>query len=1108
MRKRLILFLACLFTGVGLIVAQTITVTGTITSEEDNEPIIGATILVKGTNMGTVSDVNGKFSISNVPGTAKILQISYIGMRTQEVTIKPTLTILMKSDSEILDEVVITGMTATDKRLFTGATDRINAEGSILSGIADISRSLEGRSAGVSVQNVSGTFGTAPKIQVRGATSIYGNSKPLWVVDGVIIEDATDISADQLSSGDAVTLIGNAISGLNADDIETFDILKDGSATSIYGARAMAGVIVITTKRGKAGSARINYTGDFSIRMIPSYRNFNIMNSQDQMGVYQELERKGWLNYADVYRGQESGIYGQMYRLIHQYDATSGQFGLPNTTEARNAYLRQAEMRNTDWFDELFSNSLMQTHSISISQGTEKSNSYISASVMNDPGWNKRSSVERYTLNANAQYKILNNLSISLLGSGSYRKQEAPGTVAQNTDAVSGRISRDFDINPYSYALNTSRTMGPNDTFIRNYTTFNIMDELDQNYLEYDIAEVKFQGELKWKPIKTLELAALGAVKYSSTSMQHHIKDGSNYARAYREMSDAIIIENNPWLYDDPEKTNTLPITILPVGGFYEKREYKMKNYDFRATATFNQMFNDIHSLSAYGGMEVNVVERTSDWFRGIGMQYENGERPYFNYLAFKKLREGNTDYFSLDNTIGKSVAFFGTSTYSYKGKYSLTGTLRYEGSNRLGKSRKARWLPTWNMSAAWNVHEEDFFEAFEPTLSHLKLRTSYSLTADTGPADVSNSQVIINSYNPWRPGANDSQTGLQIVASENSELTYEKKNEFNFGIDAGLLDNRLNLVIDFYSRKMYDQIGYVATQNGYKKANAAEFKSHGIEFTISSRNIDTKDFRWSTDLTFSYNKNKITDLKTQDFLMNFVNGLGFAKTGYPLGSLFSIPFLGLDNEGLPMFQFQDEVITAKNYKNLNFQERDDLDFLKYEGTITPPYTGGFGNIFTYKNFRLNIFMTYAFGNKLRLNPVFKEKYSDMAAIPKDFKNRWMMPGDEEYTNVPTIASARQVRQYGSNNLKRGYNAYNYSSERVADGGFIRMKEISLTYDFPKQMIQNLKMNTLSLKAMVTNPFLIYASKELNGQDPEFFQSGGVAVPMAQQFTLNVRVGF
>lgn len=191
-------------------------------------------------------------------------------MKTEEVGIKSHLKITMKTDSEILQEVVVTGMQRMDKRLFTGAATKLSADNVKMDGMAEISRALEGRAAGVSVQNVSGTFGTAPKIRVRGATSIYGSSKPLWVVDGVIMEDVTEVGADDLSSGDAVTLISSAIAGLNADDIESFQILKDGSATSIYGARAMAGVIVVTTKKGKAGSNKISYTGEFTMRMKPT----------------------------------------------------------------------------------------------------------------------------------------------------------------------------------------------------------------------------------------------------------------------------------------------------------------------------------------------------------------------------------------------------------------------------------------------------------------------------------------------------------------------------------------------------------------------------------------------------------------------------------------------------------------------------------------------------------------------------------------------------------------------------------------------------------------------------------------------------------------------
>ena len=1016
----------------------------------------------------------------------------------------------MKPDAEVLQEVVVTGMTKVDKRLFTGAADKLTAADVKLDGLADISRGLEGRSAGVSVQNVSGTFGTAPKIRVRGATSIYGSSKPLWVVDGVIMDDIVEVGADDLSSGDAVTLISSAIAGLNADDIESFQILKDGSATSIYGARAMAGVIVVTTKKGKSGTSKLSYTGEFTMRMKPAYRNFNLMNSQDQIGIYQEMQKKGWLNFSSVYRASNSGVYGKMYHLINQYDESSGMFGLANTPEARTAYLREAEYRNTDWFDLLFTNSIMMNHSVSYSSGTDKSSSYVSVSAMTDPGWMIQNNVQRYTANLNNSYNILKNLSLNVIANASYRNQKAPGTLSQSVDAVTGTVSRSFDINPYSYALNTSRTLSPDEMYTRNYSDFNIFNELNTNYMSLDVLDLKFQADLKWKLFNKLELGVLGAVKYSSTNQEHKIFENSNQAEAYRAMGDATIRNSNHWLYTDPDNPNSLPVSILSNGGFYNTTWYKMYSYDFRATASYNDVFNDTHIVNAYGGVEANAQNRTSNWFDGWGMQYDNGEVPYFNYLAFKKLREGNTDYYSLTNTKRRNLAYFATATYSYKGRYTITGTGRYEGSNRLGKSRSARWLPTWNIAGAWNMHEEGFFKRLEPTLSHFTLKASYSLTADVGPADVTNSRVVINSFTPWRSTADVGESGLQISSLENSMLTYEKKHELNIGMDMGLLDNRINLAVDWYKRDNYDLIGYVTTQGvggeTNRRANVASMKSHGFEFTLSTRNINTKDFKWTTDFIFGYNKTEVTDFKSKSRVFSLISGSGFAMEGYPVRGLFSIPFMGLDAAGYPTFQWGDKLITKNNYGDLNFQQTEDIDFLKYEGPTDPTITGSFGNVFSYKGFRLNVFITYSAGNKIRLDPMFHSSYTDLDATPKDFKNRWMVPGDEKYTTIPTIASVRDTKKYG--NMSYGYNAYNYSSIRVADGGFIRMKEISLSYDLPKSVLNNSFLSNASLKLQATNLFLIYADSKLNGQDPEFFRSGGVSAPVPQQFTLTLRLGF
>ena len=1101
MKQKLTMTLACLFLLVGSALAQT-KVTGVVTSSEDGQPVTGVSVKVVGTTVGALTNLDGVFTIT-VPNLNSRLQFTYIGMLPKTVKASAQMKVVLEPDSKVLGEVVVTGMQKMDKRLFTGSTSKIDAAKSRLDGVADVSRSLEGRVAGVSVQNVSGTFGTAPKIRVRGATSIYGSSKPLWVVDGVIMEDVTEVNADALSSGDAATLISSAIAGLNADDIESFQILKDGSATSIYGARAMGGVIVVTTKKGKAGTTRINYTGEFTMRLKPDYGNFNIMNSQEQMGIYKEMEADGLISFGRTYRASDSGVYGKMYHLINTYNPATG-YGLANTQAAMYGYLREAEMRNTNWFDELFSNAISSNHSVSLSTGTDKAQLYTSFSYMNDPGWSKQSKVQRYTFNVNALYNLSKKVSINLIGNAAYRQQRSPGAANQRADGVTGEVSRDFDINPYSYAINSSRALDPNTFYMRNYAPFNIHNELATNYNDYDVIDTKVQAELKYKPITKVELAVLGAYKFSTTTQANRIMEGSNMARAFRAMDDATMRDNNPWLYTDPDQPNSKPFSVLPKGGFYRETKYKMNSWDFRATASYNDVYANDHIVNVFGGMEVNNTDRSRSYFNGVGMQYDMGFLGDYDYRYFKQASEENSLYYWLSNSYGREVSFFGTATYSWKGRYTLNGTVRYEGSNRLGKARSARWLPTWNVSGAWNVHEEAWFaKTFKDVLSHATLKASYSLTGDK-PA-VTNSQIIIESTNIWRPFASDKESGLEVYRFANPDLTYEKKHELNLGVDLGFFKNRINVTLDWYTRNNFDLIGPKVT-NGTKGEvsqymNVASMRSHGEEFAITSKNFVGKDFQWTTDFIFSHVKTKVTSLDTRKRIIDMITGSGFAKEGYAYRSLFSMDYRGLTSSGIPTFINQKgDLVTS----NIDFQSYE-LGNLVYEGPTDPTFTGSLGNVFSYKGLHLNIFATYAFGNKMRLDPAFSSYYSDLNAMPKEFKNRWTIAGDEAFTDVPAIADLRQIQ--ADSRLNRAYNAYNRSTARVAKGDFIRMKEISLSYDFPQRWISYLHLNTVNLKLQATNLFLIYSDKKLNGQDPEFFNAGGVAIPMARQFTMTLRVG-
>ncbi|WP_293917102.1 MULTISPECIES: SusC/RagA family TonB-linked outer membrane protein [unclassified Sphingobacterium] len=1074
-------------------------VTGTI-KDENGRPLAGATVSVKGSSTSTSTNDQGFFSI-NAASNATLV-VRFVGFNPREISVsgRSSIEIQLSNEDKALEEVVITGLGAKiDRRLFTGATAKVNMEDIELGGLPDPSRALEGRVAGVIVQNTTGTFGTAPKIRVRGATSIYGNSKPLWVIDGMIIEDVADVGTDDLSSGDAMTLISSAVAGLNANDIESFQILKDGSATSIYGARAMGGVIVVTTKKGKAGVNSFNYSGEYTFRQKPSYSTFNIMNSQEQMAFYQFLEQRGWLNMSNVVSRSESGVYGKMYDLIN-----SGQ--LENTEAARNAYLREAEYRNTNWFDQLFDNNVMQNHSLSMRSGTEKAQYYTSMSAVVDPGWAKQSKVKRYTALLNASYSLLDNLKLSLNSNGSYRDQRAPGTLGRSTDVVSMEVKRDFDINPYAYALNTSRTLDANDFYRRNYAPFNILHELENNYMDIDAADIRFQGDLKWKVIKSVELGVLGAVRYQQASQQHHIKDQSNQALAYRSAPTTFIRDANPFLYTDPTDPYAVPEIIMPAGGIYNRTDNKMMYNLFRFTAEYNQTFQEKHRVYVFAGAETEATERNNNWFRAWGLQYDLGEIPFVDYRIFKKGQEQNTDYYSIRNTRNRQAAFYATANYSYDNRYSINGTFRYEGTNRLGRSTTARWMPTWNVSGLWNVHEEQFFKDLESPISNLAFKGSYSLTADRGPAFVTNSKIIIKSYNPWRPNTSDKESGLEIETLENSELTYEKKYELNLGASLGLFQNRVSVDVDYYTRNNHDLIGRIPTQGLggeiLKYGNVAKMKSQGLEVAIGATLIKNDNFSWISTLNYTRATNKVTDFLSRSTVSELISGTGFAVEGYPVRSLFSIPLNRISPNGLPIYNY---VNGEETTTGVYFQKRDELDFLKYEGPTDPTDVGGFSNVFNYKNFKLDIFLTYSFGNVVRLDPVYRTAYTDLKATTREFWDSWSAPGEENITNVPVIIDNRFIRN--NSEYSYAYNAYNYSTVNIASGDFIRLKNVSLSYSLPKNIANSFKLSSLGIRFNAINPWLIYADKRLNGQDPEFVNAGGVALPIARQYTLTLNLG-
>jgi TonB-linked SusC/RagA family outer membrane protein len=1097
-----------------------IKITGKV-RDKNGAPLPGVSVREKGVSNGVSTNDAGDYVITVKEGAT--LVFSYMGYKAREVTVSKDglINVSLEEDAAQLREVnvVSTGYQTLDRKLFTGSASLVKADDAQRNGVPDISRMLEGQVAGVSVQNVSGTFGAAPKIRVRGATSLSGDNKPLWVVDGIILEDIVNISNDALSTGDANTLIGSSVAGLNPDDIESFNILKDAAATAMYGARAMNGVIVVTTKKGRqtSGAPKVSYTGNYTTYLKPTYNTFDILNSADQMSVLFEMENKGYFQHTTASRGSDGGIFYKMYNELYNYDPNTDSFALRNDISSRNGFLQRYANANTDWFDVLFKNSLLQEHSVSINSGTENFQTYASTSYLHDSGQTIGNSVDRFTGNFRVNFKMSPKLSGELLANGSVRNQKAPGTLERTSDPVYGKFSRNFDINPYSYALNTSRTMtafdenGNREFFTRNFSPFNILNEIDNNYLNLGNIDFKVQGGLKYKIIPSLTYSVDAAYRFAKTERQHYMLENSNMVLAYRNVSDATTIGSNPFLYTDPDNPYGLPESVLPEGGFYNIKVDNLKNYYFRQNLEYDQTFAVNHRVNLFGSMEVRYIDRQAENFDGAGYQYENGGIVNPAYKYFKWGQESGFPYFGMSTGADRFAAFALRGAYSYKDKYSFNATTRYDGSNKMGKSTTARWLPTWNVSGAWNIDQENFWPKND-IFSSARVRATYGLVANIGNAN--NSAAVYYNLVTRRPYDNEKETATFISGLENSELTWEKLKETNIGTDLTFFKDRINVTVDVYNRNIFDLIGDIKTSGiggqFTKIANYADMKAKGIEFTIAGNAINHTDFKWRTQFNVAFNKNEITNLEVNPSIFRLVQADGGALVGHAQRGLYSVQFAGLDHDrGYPYYI--DDEGKRNTYVNL---QSNNIDYLKYEGPTDPTLTGGFYNQFRYKDFTVSALLTFAKGNVVRLNPIYQSAYSDIYSMSKDMLNRWVMPGDEQYTNIPALLDPFDANQTikdangGTVSARYPYNLYNFSTERVAKGDFIRLKQISLGYNLPKSITSKLHMSNATLSLIGNNIALLYSDKRLNGQDPEFFGTGGVALPIPKQYTLSLKVGF
>lgn len=1073
------------------------------------EVLMGASIKVKGTSQGTVTDQKGTFVLNGLaPGA--VLIVSMIGYEPREYRVAADATFIQitLADQKAMDEVVITGYQTLRRIDYAGAATSVKAKDVKVASIGTLDKMLQGQVAGVAIQNTSAVFGTAPKIRVRGSASISGINEPLWVLDGVPLEAPLNIVPSELYAGNARNLLASALSNVNPEDIDDITVLKDATATAMYGTRAVNGVIVISTKRARKNSPlRVNYTFNGTYSLKPSILDFDVLNSKDQIELNSELGTI-YESLLQNFSAETSGPYLKLQNRYNRREITEKQY---------REMVRDLKTVNTDWFDVLYKNSFTQQHSVSLSQGGEKSSTRLSFSYYDDPGKTRGEFAKRYTANLVNSFQFTNQFSSEIMLKYARREQRQPGT----------------QVNPFLYARDASRASRPYDDdgqleyYKKGYADFNILQEIDNNYVNLGSTDFAAQLNLEYKITPRLKASTLFNTRFTNSSLDEIMTEHSNYAQQFRA-DDFRILESNSRLYKKPGSPSyELPQTVLPEGGILDKETINAKYYTLRGQLDWTAIETKNHKLALMGGMEVTQNKQSANFGRNYG--YRSDSKTFASSpLAYERLLvstnlpdderrmyggrnllQGTSTY--VNDFTRNAVSYYSSLSYNFKGRYIFDASLRNDATNVSGRSSRNKFLPTWAIGGAWNFGEEHFMNGLNNVVSSGKLRVSYGLRGNAGYRGPDLVAYYTNIVRPSFPAYN--ATGVDITESENSALEFEKEYMFSTGIDLTLKD-AIDVTFNYYSRKNFDLVGYkpVQSSSGYltKLFNWADMKNEGIEASVNIRPIKIAgDFSWSGMVNVGYNKNTVlSDYQGNNpSVFDASVGEGFPLKGMPLTGLYSFRFTGLNDRGLAQYS------NAAGKTVLGFSESDrNLANVVYQGSRDPMYSGGFTSNFMYKNFMLGVSFVFNAGHVVRKTDYYRDGrlssiYRDDKNANGDFAYRWRAKGDEAFTNIPRLLLRDDINDYVNLGFfdKSTFETYNRSDERTINASYLRLRNIVLQYNFMK-FAKRLRMQNLTAGLEASN-LAVFASKRFNGMDPETLLTG-LNMPPVKSFTFSLSATF
>jgi TonB-linked SusC/RagA family outer membrane protein len=1042
-------------------VRSELTVSGIVIDAEQLEPMPGVSVSIKRNGKitgGSITDLNGRYSLE--VNASDSLVFSFIGYVTQtfRVGARQVLDVRLSSVPVKLDEVVVTGYQTLSKERATGSFAKVTSETLDRKRLTNLNTLLEGQVAGF-------TDG-----QIRGVTSMNGSTTPLYVIDGFPIENVRY---------NASTATGGVLEGLpelNMEDIESITVLKDAAATSIYGARAANGVVVIITKKAAKGKMQVSFSSTLAFTPYSYYKD-NLTDAADII----DIEREWAANNKNL-QGATPATYAQnmldnnVYqtqgiRAILNYHA--GNLSQSDMEQKLNALVAQGYRYYEDMEKYAKRNPFQQQYNLSLGK-TSDSNMFKASVTYKD-----NQDANLYSGDRSMGINLTNSLSVTKwlkLDIGAYNYY-------QDKDAQSFNVSSPgYKYLPYDVLKNadgsnytspaSERLTNANYALIDSYGLYSMditpLDELEMNVAKTKTFQNRTYGKLNIKFTDWLDFSSMFQYEYGSERYSK-LSDKNSYAVRSRVNYLAT-------------RSNNATVFNLPYGNIYNTVDFYSKAYTARQQLNFNKTFGGKHQVTALLGHEVR--ENKNEFANNTLYNYDP-ELLSYTLIDAATLAKGvgafwGGYFYAYDAALrsektNRFVSFYGNAAYSYDDKYLLTGSLRWDRSNLWGTASKYQNKPIWSTGVGWNMDKEAFMTV--PWINRLKLRASYGIGGNVAK-DKAPYMVAYYSTNP-------NVGGLQGTVSSrpNPELSWEKTTTTNIGIDFALFNDRLSGTLEYYNKYGKDLLAStqgVPTEGwGYStyQINNGEMRNRGVEITLFGDIIRSNDFTWGASLVYGRNKNEVTyvNVEAPVYYLQLDYPQAFPRIGNPYWSIYAYQWAGLSADGLPqVYNEKGETVST---------QPTDLASIVYAGTSVPVHSGSFGSNFRYKNFDLSFMFVFEASHRMRNTflPALNSAYSsaarayqtDIAAVNKNIVNRWRNPGDEAHTNIPRIVFAESP-----NFSSELYTMYANADINVIDASHLRLSNISLAYHVPAGICRKVFLSNARLQFNIENPVTFAKSEE------------------------------